>query len=313
MGSPDFAVPSLAAVHKAGYRIVGVYTQTDKPSGRGKTIDLPPVKQYAVANGLLVFQPATLKNPQALTDLTLLEPDVLIVAAYGKILPDSIVNLAPFGCINVHPSLLPLYRGATPIPAAILNGDTETGVSIMMIKPGPVDSGPVIAQTKLQIDSSDTTGTLTKKLADTGAELLLNTLHEWLQHQGDEKKITPFEQDSSKATVVKLIKKEDGERDWALPARHTWLHVRAYNPWPTAYTRWNGKLLKILEAEPINGGESDKKLGTVVALKQKFTACGVVTGDGVLGLKTLQLEGRNAASSTSFINGAKDFIGSVLG
>ena len=312
MGSPEFAVPSLAAVHKGGYRIVGVYTQTDKPSGRGKTIDMPPVKQYAVANGLPVFQPATLKNPQALTDLTLLEPDVLIVAAYGKILPDSIVNLAPFGCINVHPSLLPLYRGATPIPASILNGDTETGVSIMMIKPGPVDSGPLLAQTKTPIDSSDTTGTLTKKLADTGAELLVNTLHEWLQHQGDDQKITPVEQDSSKATVVKLIKKEDGEIDWALPARHIWLHVRAYNPWPTAYTRWNGKLLKILEAEPTKEMESDKKHGTIIALKQKDLMCGVITGGGILGLKTLQLEGRNATSSTSFINGAKDFIGSVL-
>lgn len=312
MGSPDFAVRSLAAVHKAGYRIVGVYTQTDKPSGRGRTVDMSAVKQYAVGNGLPVFQPVTLKTPQALADMKLLEPDVMVVAAYGKILPDAIVNVAPFGCLNVHPSLLPLYRGATPIPASILNGDTVTGVSIMMIKPGPVDSGPVLAQTKVAIDPRDTTGTLTKKLSEIGAELLVETMHEWLHHQSDAQKITPQEQDSSKATIARLTKKEDGEIDWGLSAKELWLRVRAYNPWPTAYTRWNGRLLKILEAEPVNGNGSGKKPGTVVSLKQKVIACGVVTGDGVLGLKTIQLEGRNATSSSSFINGARDFVGSVL-
>ena len=312
MGSPEFAVPSLAGLHMVGYRIVGVYTQTDKPSGRGRSVDMSAIKQYAVANGLPVFQPPTLKNPQALTEMKLLEPDVMVVAAYGKILPDDFVNLAPFGCLNVHPSLLPLYRGATPIPAAILNGDTTTGVSIMMIKSGPVDSGPVIAQTNAPIDPGDTTGTLTRKLADIGAELLINTLHEWLQHQVDPQKITPMEQDHTKATIAKLIKKEDGEIDWKLPARDIWLRVRAYNPWPTAYTHWNGKLLKILEAEPIDASTFNKKPGAVVPLKQKGAACGVVTGEGVLGLKTLQLEGRIATSSANFINGARDFVGSTL-
>ncbi|MSQ31657.1 MAG: methionyl-tRNA formyltransferase [Dehalococcoidia bacterium] len=312
MGSPAFAVPSLAGLHSAGYRIVGVYTQTDKPSGRGRSVDVPPVKQYAVANSLPVFQPPTLKNPQALSDMKLLEPDVLVVAAYGKILPDDIVNLAPFGCINVHPSLLPLYRGATPIPAAILNGDTKTGISIIMIKPGPVDSGPVLAQTEADIDSSDTTGTLTKKLSDIGADLLVATLQEWLHHQGDAQKITPRDQDHAKATLVKLIKKEDGKIDWQLPARDIWLRVRAYNPWPTAYTRWNEKLLKILDAELLNEDTLGKKPGTVVALKQKAIACGVVTGGGMLGLKTLQIEGRNVTTSINFINGARDFVGSVL-
>ncbi len=312
MGSPAFALPSLAGIHTAGYRVVGVYTQTDKPSGRGRSVDVSAVKQYAVANGLPVFQPPTLKNKQALADMKLLEPNVLVVAAYGKILPDDIVNLAPFGCLNVHPSLLPLYRGATPIPAAILNGDTRTGVSIMMIKPGPVDSGPVLAQTDVAIDPGDTTGTLTAKLSDIGADLLVATLHQWLQHQGDAQKMTPREQDHAKATFVKLIKKEDGKINWELTARDIWLRVRAYNPWPTAYTHWNGKLLKILDAEPLNEDTSGNKPGTVVPIKQKAIACGVVTGDGVLGLKMLQAEGRNATSSVNFINGARDFIGSGL-
>lgn len=306
MGTPDFAVPSLQALIDSAYEIVAVYTQPDKDAGRGRHVMAPPVKKAAIARGLNVRQPIKLRAEEYVAELANLAPELIVVAAYGHILPPEVLKLPEHGCINVHPSLLPQYRGSSPVASAILQGENVTGVTIMLLDKG-MDSGPILRQTKVPISIKDTTGTLTANLATIGAQLLLETISDWL-----EARIEPQPQDESRATYSRQIAKEDGEIDWQLSALELWRSVRAFNPWPGSYTSWAGKRLKIIQAVPLNGEKTDET-GKVIALQRSLPApVGVITGDGILGLLRVQLEGKKEMSATEFMLGQRDFIGSLL-
>jgi methionyl-tRNA formyltransferase len=305
MGTPEFAVPSLAALLDADYDIVGVLTKEDQPAGRGQKLVESPVKQLAAAHGLTIQQPETLRAAGAQAALASLAPDVIVVAAYGLILPQEVLDLPRFGCINVHGSVLPRWRGAAPIAAAILAGDVEAGVSIMRMDAG-VDTGPTLSAAYLPVAADDTTGTLTPKLAALGADLLVRTLPRWLAGE-----LKPIPQPEERATHAPRLTKEEGLIDWAEPAAQIERRVRAYQPWPTAYTRWNGLGLKVLRARADQGsGIRDQETGVVVS--GKAGSAGVVTGRGVLWLEEVQLAGKRAASIGAFLQGARGFVESRL-
>lgn len=314
MGTPEFAVPSLATLVAAGYDLVGVYTRADQPAGRGQKLAESPVKQLARANGLPIYQPDTLRSAAAQAELAALAPDLIVVAAYGLILPQAVLDLPRFGCVNVHGSLLPRHRGAAPIAAAILAGDAEAGISIMLMDAG-VDTGPVLSTAALPIAADDTTGSLTGKLAALGADLLANTLPRWLRGE-----IAPQPQPAESATFAPRIRKEEGQIDWAEPARSIERRVRAYQPWPGAYTSWDGRMLKVLRAE-VDGQEAgvrrqgsgvrEREVGLVVT--GPGGRVGVVTGEGILWLVEVQLAGKRALPIAAFVGGARGFVGSHVG
>jgi methionyl-tRNA formyltransferase len=306
MGTPDFAVPALEILIENAYEIAAVYTQPDREAGRGRHLVASPVKQVAMSHGIRVMQPESLKGEDVVGELTGLAPELVVVAAYGQILPRAILNLPRFGCVNIHPSLLPKYRGSSPVASAILQGDNVTGVTIMLLDAG-MDTGPVLRQTKVPVSAEDTAGSLTAKLAQIGARLLLETLPGWL-----EGRITPQPQDEAQASYTKQIAKEDGEIDWKLSALELWKRVRAFDPWPGSYTRWKDKRLKVIQAVPVDG-EKKGEIGEVIALPQSAPApVGVVTGGGILGLLRVQLEGKKDMSAAEFLLGQRDFIGSSL-
>lgn len=306
MGTPDFAVPSLEALIESAYEIAAVYTQPDRESGRGRHLVASPVKQVAMSRGIRVMQPESLKGEGALEALASLAPELIVVAAYGQILPRAVLSLAKFGCVNIHPSLLPKYRGSSPIASAILQGEDVTGVTIMLLDIG-MDTGPILKQTKVPISAEDTTGSLTAKLAQIGARLLQGTLPGWLGGS-----LKPQPQDEAQATYTRQITKEDGEIDWQLSALELWRRVRAFDPWPGCYTRWKDKRLKIIQTVPVDG-EKAGEVGKVIALPQPSLApVGVVTGDGVLGLLRVQLEGKKEMSAMEFLLGQSDFLGSSI-
>jgi len=304
MGTPEFAVPILEQLILGRHEIVAVYTQPDKPAGRGRGHMPSPVKRVALDHGLTLLQPQSLKSQTETGRLASFSPDVIIVAAFGQLLPQRVLDIPPFGCLNVHPSLLPRHRGPSPIAGAILAGDDETGVTIMLMD-RRLDSGPIIAQERIPISTQDTTGSLTTKLGELGARLLEETLPRWLSGE-----LRPQPQDEGSATYTRLISKEDGEIDWRLPATELWRRVRAFQPWPGCYTRLRGKLLKILQAHPLPG--EGKEPGRVVKLEQDNLVVGVQTGCGVLGLVKVQLEGRKAMSAEEFVRGQRDFVGALL-
>lgn len=305
MGTPDFAVPILDSLAHRGHEIAAVYTQPDRPAGRGRGIALSPVKKKALEDGLVVRQPVSLRQLEEVQTLAGLRPDVVVVAAYGKLLPQSVLDIPRFGCLNVHPSLLPRHRGPSPVAGAILAGDEVTGVSIMLLDEG-MDTGPVLTQEKVPVSPQDTTGSLTAKLSEIGARLLTQTLPLWT-----EGKILPRPQENEEATYSKAITKESGRIDWQLPALDIWRQVRAFQPWPGCGTTWKGRLLKIIEAVPLPGvGEA----GMVSAIKgsQSAAPIGVQTGDGILGLLHVQMEGKRVIPAEDFLRGQADFLGAVL-
>ena len=304
MGTPDFSVPSLVALANGGYDIVAVVTQPDRPRGRGRKLDLTPVKQAAVARGIPVIQPRSLRDPDAVAPLVALQPDVIVVAAFGQILRPDVLNLPPRGCINVHSSLLPRWRGAAPVQAAILAGDQVTGSTIIRMDEG-MDTGPILAQAALTIDPVDTGETLTARLSQQGAELLTETLPRWLAGE-----ISPQPQDQTLATLCRLLRKEQGVIDWTHAARTISLAVRAFNPWPAATTTWNGVSLKILRATAEPELVLDQPPGVVVATDGRVV---VATGAGVLRLEHVQLAGRSAMSINDFLRGQPGLLGSKLG
>lgn len=308
MGTPDFAVPSLTALQNYApdhnWEVVAAITQPDRPAGRGKKLIEGPVKKEAENYGLPVLQPTSFrKQPDALAALAALEPDLLVVAAYGLILPRAVLALPTHGSINVHASLLPAYRGASPITAAILNGDAKTGVSIMLLDEG-MDTGHVLAQAEQEIQSGDTTASLSERLSSQGAALLVETLPRWLAGE-----IEPIPQDQlpGELSHCRLIKKEDGQIDWHQPAAYIERMTRAYAPWPTAYTSWRGEPFKIWHASVIQGEATP---GQVVPVPE---GAAVGTGAGLLLLRTVQPAGKRAIDTRSFLNGAPDFIGTRLG
>jgi methionyl-tRNA formyltransferase len=308
MGTSDFAVPSLVALHDHAadhhWELVAVVTQPDRPAGRGKKLVASPVKEQAEHYGLPVLQPTSFrKDPEAIPALAALAPDLLVVAAYGLILPRAVLRLPIHDAINVHASLLPAYRGASPISAAILDGLEETGVSIMLMDAG-MDTGPVLAQGVQPIREGDTTASLSERLASQGAELLVETLPRWLAGE-----IAPIPQDQlpGEVSLCRLIKKEDGQIDWSLPATIIERMTRAYTPWPTAYTTWHGEPFKIWHATVVMGVATP---GEVVTTAQ---GPAVGTGDGLLLLQSVQPAGKRILDIRSFLNGAPGFVGSRLG
>lgn len=303
MGTPSLAVPLLEGLIDS-YEVVGVVTQPDRRAGRGRKMVAPPVKELALAHHLYVLQPKSLRKPDVINELKGLKPEAIVVAAYGQILPPEVLAIPPWGCLNVHPSLLPKYRGAAPIAGAILAGEEETGVTIMLMDEG-MDTGPILAQRRLMIEPEDTTESLSEKLARLGADLLLETLPLWLRGE-----IAPQPQDDSQATYTKPIAKEDGLIDWLLPAVEIWRRCRAYYPWPSAYTYWQGKPLKILRAKPIPQWRGFEGPGQVMRLRQGLA---VATGEGALLLEEVQLAGKRATGAEEFLRGQRGLVGSVLG
>lgn len=303
MGTPEFAVPTLRHLVLDGYDIAAVYTRPDKPAGRGRGVASSPVKKLAEELGLRVMQPRNLKDADTVAELASLKPDAIVVAAFGQILPKTVLETPKYGCINIHPSLLPRHRGAVPVPAAILAGDSFTGVSIMLMDEG-LDTGDILARASIPVMDKDNTGSLTLKLSIVAAHLLQDTLADWVKG-----KIKPVPQVESEATYSPAIKKEDGEIDWNQPVLDIWRRVRAFYPWPGCYTEWSGKLLKIIEAEPLFN-EAEVMAGSVVALPGN--GLGVKTCDGILRLLSVQLEGKRVMTADEFLRGQRHFIGSML-
>ena len=303
MGTPHFAVPTLEAL-AAEHDLVAVVTQPDRPAGRGKKVVASPVKKAAQARALPVFQPPTLRTPEAVERLAAWKPDVIVVAAFGQLLDTPVLELPPFGCLNIHASLLPRYRGAAPIPAAILAGESLTGVTIMRLDEG-LDTGPILAQAELPIQPTDTTGSLTAKLADLGARLLLETLPGWIEGA-----IQPRPQDDEQATYCRPLRKQDGQLDWTRPAWYLDRQIRACDPWPGAYTTWQGRRLKVLRARPWSDWPGQAEPGQVLALEGGI---GVGAGAGILELLVVQLAGKKPLSAETFVRGQRSFLGSRLG
>ena len=301
MGTPDFAVPVLSRLIDAGHDIAAVYSQPDRPSGRGRTLLPTPTKRLAGERGIEVRQPKSLRLEDERAALASLSLDVIVVAAYGLFLPPDALEIPPLGCLNIHPSLLPRYRGPSPIVTAILNGDAETGVTIMKLDEG-MDSGPILAQEQVSIDEEETALVLTRRMFDLGADLLVDTLPRWSSG-----KIQATPQDESRATFSTLVKKEDGEIDWTDDAERIAKMVRAYDPWPGTFTHWDGKLLKILNSTSMAG---DAPPGQVVGLDGG--GIGIGTGHGLLAVGRLQIEGRRPSDAQDFVRGYPDFVGTEL-
>ena len=298
MGSPQFAVPTLEALAR-DYTVLAVYTQPDKPAGRGKVLTAVPVKQWAATRGLPVYQPRSFrKDPAVIDQLRALKPDLIVVAAYGLILPQAALDVPPLGCVNVHGSILPRHRGAAPIPSAILAGDAATGITIMQLDAG-MDTGPLLAVAHEPIRPDDTTASLGERLAQVGARLLIETLPGYLSGA-----ITPQAQPGDGITYSPKISKADAQIDWTRPAIELDRAVRAYSPWPGAFTGWNGQLLKILKTGIRDQGSG--AAGTVIRLADG--AIGVATGDGVIELIEIQLAGRKAMSAIDFVRGQPSLI-----
>ncbi|WP_298817992.1 methionyl-tRNA formyltransferase [Chloroflexus sp.] len=295
LGSPSFAVHALEALVAAGHEIVGVVTQPDRPAGRDRRLTPPPVKEAACAHGLPVLQPETLRDPAVVAQLTALQPEVGVVAAYGEILRRAVLAIPPLGYLNIHPSLLPLYRGPTPVAGAILAGETVTGVTIMLLDVG-MDSGPILAQAVVDLPPTARTGPLTDSLFRLGADLLVQTLPRYARGE-----IEPRPQDHSQATFTKMLKKEDGRIDWSLPAVVIERMTRAYDPWPGAYTFWRGQPLRIITAA-VAPANASGEMGVVVGRSSQGNPL-VQTGSDLLELIDVQPASRRPMKGAAWLAG----------
>lgn len=303
MGTPEFAVPTLKALI-ATQQVVGVVTQPDRPAGRGQQLRLSPVKVVAQDAHIPVYQPPSLRREDAVQPLHDWQPDAIVVAAFGQILRPHVLNLPPLGCYNVHASLLPRWRGASPIQHAILVGDAETGVSLMRMDVG-LDTGPVYVQQAIPITPDETAATLHDRLAALGADLVVQYLPDILAQR-----LMAIPQSDEGVTYAPLIKKEDGRLTWQQPAAVLERQVRAMFPWPGAFTTWQGTLLKVLAAAVIPAAEMPAGFpGQVVSLADGAAVC---TGAGGLALRQVQLAGRRAINIADFLSGQPGFLGSCL-
>jgi methionyl-tRNA formyltransferase len=302
MGTPDFAVPALQRLI-AAHTVLAVVTQPDRPAGRNRQLQASPVKQAAEAAGLPVFQPEKIRRPEAVEMLRQWPADLFVVAAFGQILPQTVLDLPHLGSINIHASLLPRWRGAAPIQAAVRAGDAETGITIMRMDAG-LDTGPILTQRAIPVAPDETGASLHDKLAVLGGDLLLDTLPGYLDGS-----ITPQPQDDAQATLAPRIRKDEGHIDWSAPAQAIDRTVRAFTPWPGTFSFWDGKLLKIVAGSVAREATAHAAPGTVVS---NHGALAIATGDGLYLPTRLQLEGRAAASAAEFVNGYPQFIGAVL-
>jgi methionyl-tRNA formyltransferase len=304
MGTPEFAVPSLEALLRSDDQVIGVVSQPDRPKGRGQQLVAPPVKLVAERRGIPVLQPLKIRTPEFLQALSSWQPDLIAVVAYGRILHAPILHLPPMGCVNVHGSLLPKYRGAAPVQWAVINGEIETGITTMLMDEG-MDTGPMLLQERLTIMPEDTAGTLAPRLAELGGRLLVETIAQLKSGT-----LTPSKQDDEQATLAPLLKKEDGLIDWTMKATSLADRVRGLSPWPGAHTffgeeRWNlWKTIPTLEA-------TTDKPGTIVALDKQSIQ--VATGEGMLKLREIQTANSKRMPVSQFLTGHKVAVGMQLG
>ncbi|NOT21800.1 MAG: methionyl-tRNA formyltransferase [Nitrospiraceae bacterium] len=305
MGTPDFAATSLEALLKSDDSVVGIVTQPDRPKGRGQILTPSPVKLLAQREQIPLLQPLKMKDPEFLQALTGWQPDLIVVAAFGRILPPVILSLPPHGCINVHGSLLPKYRGAGPIQWAIINGETETGITTMLMDEG-MDTGAMLLQETISITSHDTAGTLSPRLAELGGKLLIETITQLKAGT-----LVPRQQDSSRATMAPLLKKEDGVIDWALPATALANRIRGLAPWPGAYTTVAGGDRWTIWRALALSGPLTKPPGMVVAITTE--AIHVATGEGVLAVMELQPANSRRMAVSQYLAGHPVVVGSHLG
>ena len=308
MGTPAYAVPVLEALATVPEsEVVAVYTPPDRPMGRGRRIGMPPVKVFALECGLPVYQPPSLRPENVQVELSALRPDVIVVAAYGKLLPASVFSTPPHGCLNLHPSLLPRYRGPSPVATAILDEEKTTGVTLMLLDEG-MDTGPIIRQREWSLSGREDAESLTAALFRLGTKVLLESLEPWVAGQ-----LPALPQDDTRATTTRKLQRNDGEADWQLAATVLERHSRAFCPWPGLFTKWDGKVLKLLDVVPVPATASVPiEPGRVIPLDTSGTIVGVVTSEGVLGLNSMQLEGRRPQSAGEFIRGYPHFLGARL-
>jgi methionyl-tRNA formyltransferase len=294
LGTPEFAVPSLEALVAAGHEVAAVYTQPDRPRGRGRQLAAPPVKEAAMRHGMPVRQPERIRRPEVIEEIRQLAPEVMVVVGYGQILPPALLAIPPRGILNVHASLLPKYRGAAPIQWAIANGEWETGVTIMKIDEG-LDTGDILLQRATEIGEQETAPELAARLAVLGAELLVEAL-------GRLDEIRPRPQNHELASYAPVLKKEDGRIDWRWEAKKIYNRSRGFVPWPGTYTEFRGQILHIWKAKPLEDAELGPP-GTLHASNRRLmVACGNQTA---LELLEVQLEGRKRMSAKAFLNGQR--------
>ncbi len=303
MGTPACAAPALNSLLRSGETVVGVYTAPDRPKGRGRLEGFSPVKELALERGLPLFQPSSLRSAEARREFSALAPDVAVVAAYGYIIPPGMLRVPPLGFVNVHPSLLPRYRGPSPVVTALLDGVDETGVTLILLDEG-LDSGPILARRSARVAPGETAPALTMRLFELGADLLAGTLPRWRDGQ-----LAAEAQDDSLATFTRKIVKTDGLVDWTEDAETLCRRYRAFTPWPGFFTQWRGETLKLLDVSPAPSGAGGTP-GRVVDLGD---GVGVVAGDGrPLAVGRLQMEGRRVQKAEEFRRGYPQFVGSLL-
>ncbi len=302
MGTPEFALPPLEGLIAAGVNLVGVYTQPDRPKGRGKKLTASPVKKLALEHDIPVYQPQKLRDPVAVEELRALQPDLIIVVAYGQILPKSVLEIPKYHCINIHASLLPKYRGAAPINKAIIDGETETGVTTMLMDVG-LDTGAMLVKMSLPIAADETAGKLHDRLSLLGRKAMEETLHQVCMETLD-----PIEQDDELSCYAPMMKKEDGLIDWQQSATAIHNQVRGLDPWPAAHTLLIGDVLKIADTSVEDGVGAP---GTVVSADK--TGVRVACGEGILNIGELQLPGKKRLSAANFISGKALISGTLLG
>lgn len=303
-GTSNFAVPTLKSLIDNQYNIAAVYTVPDKPAGRKQILTPPAVKELSLEHSLKVIQPKTLKDDSTFEEFKSLQSDLCVVAAYGKLIPDRYLEIPQYKFLNIHPSLLPKYRGPSPIQSAILNGDTETGLTIMVVD-AEMDHGPILKQATYDLRPTTNFIQAYTDLAHLGARLLSEVILDWV-----EGKIKPVEQDHSQAAICKKITREDGKIDWSQPAQKIHNQIRALNPDPGTWTMWNGKVVNIKEAKILNDKYPNIKAGEIIQTENRVL---VGTGSEPLILQKIQLEGTKEMSIDEFIRGRKDFINSKLG
>lgn len=303
MGTPDFAVPTLDALVKGGHEVIAAVTQPDKPKGRGKAVLMTPVKEKALEYGIPVYQPVKARDPEFVALLKEMKPDVIVVVAFGQLLPKEILDIPKYGCVNVHASLLPKYRGAAPIQWAVIDGEETSGVTTMLMDEG-LDTGDMLEKIEYTLDPKETGGSLFDKLSFMGGELILSTLKKL-----EDGTIVRTPQGETTTSYAKMLKKSMGEIDWTMEAVQIERLIRGLNPWPSAYTGFGGKTLKIWAADVVDG-ELTGNPGRVSVTKDQLL---VETGKGFLSITELQLEGKKRMDTAAFLRGFTIEAGSVLG